>query len=692
MRFQVFVMFALLFLLSPIQAQEDEFPTLDALAELQIPEYDHADFTSRFEEVDISFSPPSSPPLYQVGDRESFFVSLTGPRESAPFELRGMTENVLIWVHEPVAFSRNEGQALAERVEEEVVGWFQQFLDYQQPPGIDGDPRLTVLMIQQRYASIAFFDQASVLPRGVQPISNERELLVLDFYGFDGTDRREYAIIGAIAQSYQELLLHMRDAHEELWLVKGLSTYVDHSFGAQLFTFGQFDEFFQAPNTRSNAFQISGRESPCCSAQTGAAGLFLIYVAEQYGDEIIARIHAESDDGWRSIDKVLREYAGVPADEVFADWVIANYYREGDGRFGYQDLPGDLSPAQPVATLRSFPALHSGSLPSYSSEYVAVDTRDAAAISLQFTQAPEGSLIDDSPYEGDHFYFAATAGRSNSRLTRAIDLTEVDNASIEFKIWHDLIQPWEYAHAAVSADGGESWDILKGSHSTDKDDNDNSVTDRYTGRSDGWLEESISLDDYTGHPILIRFETVNRSIVSTYRGMAIDDLRIDAINFQDGFEAPDDAWTAEGWLRSDNRLPNRTWLQVVQETDTGVEVSRSLMTGPGDMTVDLQPGVEGALIAISPIVPLTGFPTDYSLAVNLLDADGEAIVVDRDCKVTTTTGLNFRDAPNGSKIGLIPQGTAVWALDSSEGWFQVEYEDQRGWISGGYVTTEGSCA
>ena len=92
MRFQVFVMVTLLFVLIPIQAQEHEYPTLDALAELEIPEYDHAEFTSRFEELDISITPPSSPPEYGVGDRETFFVRLTGPRESAEFELRGMTE------------------------------------------------------------------------------------------------------------------------------------------------------------------------------------------------------------------------------------------------------------------------------------------------------------------------------------------------------------------------------------------------------------------------------------------------------------------------------------------------------------------------------------------------------------------------------------------------------------------------
>ena len=62
------------------------------------------------------------------------------------------------------------------------------------------------------------------------------------------------------------------------------------------------------------------------------------------------------------------------------------------------------------------------------------------------------------------------------------------------------------------------------------------------------------------------------------------------------------------------------------------------------------------------------------------------------CTVTTTHALNFRDAPNGDKIGLLPQGTAATALSLSEGWFKVAHDGKVGWISGDYVTLHGDCA
>ena len=62
------------------------------------------------------------------------------------------------------------------------------------------------------------------------------------------------------------------------------------------------------------------------------------------------------------------------------------------------------------------------------------------------------------------------------------------------------------------------------------------------------------------------------------------------------------------------------------------------------------------------------------------------------CSVTTTAGLNFRDAPNGNRIGLIPLGTTVPAIGGRDRWFNVEYDGRSGWVSGDYLRIEGVCA
>ena len=63
------------------------------------------------------------------------------------------------------------------------------------------------------------------------------------------------------------------------------------------------------------------------------------------------------------------------------------------------------------------------------------------------------------------------------------------------------------------------------------------------------------------------------------------------------------------------------------------------------------------------------------------------------CMVTTTAHLNFRGSPGGQIIGLpVPEGSTLTANARTVNWFQVDNHGTNGWISAGYVTTEGSCA
>ena len=57
MRFSRRIFILLLLVCWPVQAQDSDFPTLDALAELDIPAYDYYDVASRLSWVDRHYSP-----------------------------------------------------------------------------------------------------------------------------------------------------------------------------------------------------------------------------------------------------------------------------------------------------------------------------------------------------------------------------------------------------------------------------------------------------------------------------------------------------------------------------------------------------------------------------------------------------------------------------------------------------------
>ncbi len=62
-----------------------------------------------------------------------------------------------------------------------------------------------------------------------------------------------------------------------------------------------------------------------------------------------------------------------------------------------------------------------------------------------------------------------------------------------------------------------------------------------------------------------------------------------------------------------------------------------------------------------------------------------------DCMVTLQYALNFRDAPDGEKIGALRSQIKLTALERTDGWFKVDYHGEQGWISAAYVEPEGDC-
>ena len=62
------------------------------------------------------------------------------------------------------------------------------------------------------------------------------------------------------------------------------------------------------------------------------------------------------------------------------------------------------------------------------------------------------------------------------------------------------------------------------------------------------------------------------------------------------------------------------------------------------------------------------------------------------CSVTTTLNLNFRNGPNGVRIGLVAGGLTLQVTDQAPGWFKVDFRGESGWISADYVVSEGKCS
>ncbi len=693
MRIQTLGILVAIMLYQPTRAQDSAYPTLAALANAEVPAFRYANMVDRMTWQNPNYSPPSSPPHYEVGDREWFRLTFGEQREleRMELELRGMTGRVLIWVQVDVDYPRWRANQLAQRVESQVLNPIERLFDFKEPPGVDGDPRLYIALIDDPEGGVlGYFPQASTRPQRLWSKSNQREMLVVNLALDPDYTFFDKVMIEVIAHEFLHILHYHRDYGEELWLDEAMASYAGYYAGKPLFRIsgahGVADRFLEEPNTSLTHWQANDG----AAVKYGAGVLFAAFLVERFGEDIMARLLAEQANGWAAVEKVLREHEGVEAVEVFADWVLANYYLDSWRGYGYRALEDELTPPQPSATYNSFPATHDGYLPQFSTDYIVVDVRGAETLVLRLRQAQEAQLIDSAPAEGRHFYYGLATDHGNSSLTRKFDLTKTNVAWLRFKIWYDLEKNSEYGYVTISNNGGLTWETLSGTHTSSSRVYQDYYGEGFTGQTGNWISEHMNLSDYLPAPILLRFEVMS-NVGTKYAGMAIDDLRIRAIGFRDGFEAPDDGWIAEGWIRSDNRLPNNTWLQAAQDTRDGLQVSRQLVSGNGELRVEILPGVSQVLVAVSPVVPFTSLPADYDLEFDLINAAGEIMAVSRECTVTTTHALNFRASPNGSKIGLVPKGAALDALDKEGDWFKVEHSGRQGWIHGDYVHTAGNC-
>jgi hypothetical protein len=161
---------------------------------------------------------------------------------------------------------------------------------------------------------------------------------------------------------------------------------------------------------------------------------------------------------------------------------------------------------------------------------------------------------------------------------------------LDYWVWYDIEEGWDYLYLEVSADGGETWEILRTPSGTDDDPSGNSFGWAYTATSGGssraeWIQESIDLSDYAGQEILLRFEYVTDAAVNG-EGLLLDDVSIDAIGYAEDFEDGEGDWQAAGFARIYNRLPQTYRLALIERGDD-LRVTEVPLSEDGRAVVDL---------------------------------------------------------------------------------------------------------
>ncbi len=543
------------------------------------------------------------PVSYAQGRKDTFWlVDLPNLKVyRSRFELRLVTPHAYWYVEEDQSILQRDIERAAAGFENEVYPRVTAAFGEEWSPGVDNDPHLNIVNARLRGVA-GYYSSSDEYPLGVVPFSNQRELIYINT-----------GVISMGSPGYQETLAHElqhaahwnADPSEETWINEGLSELATTIAG---FDQATIYRFLQSGPTSLVHWPLlpygSGRNY-------GAASLFMHYLSEHYGKNNDLRpLLEEPEDGIAGINAYLNSAGhGVTFRDLFRDWAVANLLDEGQGVYGYSDLEVQAGVSRSITEFTE----HSSEIPQYAVEYVELSSFEGP-IRLRFSAPAENRLL---PVDVDSrgCWWSNSGDSIDSTLTRAVDLTGLDRATLVYQVWYELEEKWDYAYLEVSVDDGRTWDILETPHTTAENPIGNSFGVGYTGNSLGWLDESVDLGAYTGQEILLRFQYVTDDAVNgaglCVRGVSVPEA---------GLEDITEGWRAEGFVLIGNRVKQDYIFQVIQVAERNrVTVVPLDGANSGEIVIPAPQDLDRLVVAVAALAPKTRQMAPYTLSIRPAD-------------------------------------------------------------------------
>ncbi|NLH09352.1 MAG: hypothetical protein GX484_17350 [Chloroflexi bacterium] len=597
-------------------------PDIEAFS-AELPPRDRYELARRF--LGIEEAPTPEPVTYQIGDVTTFWVSNDDLEQTVQVqaELAYANDVVYMWVEVGVPYDLNALRRSADRFAQETFPTNRSFFydDDSWLPGIDSDPRLHILHSVELGSGIAgYFYSPSAYPAGIVPYSNEKEMF---FINIGNTPPGSDYYDAVLAHEFQHMLHWAADPNEESWLGEGLSELAAYLNGFGPSGFAPF--YLLDPDIQLTNWPEGGSSG----ANYGAGYLFTAYFLDRFGQDALQALVANPLNGLEGVDDTLESLGlDTTADEVFADWTVANYLRDpsvGDGRYSYEGMFEQMAVGVHEVVKRE--PYESGwqSVNQYGVDYIEIIGPGEVTLSFEGTRQvrviPANTAnTDGDPATDDQVVWWSNRGDdSHMTLARMVDLSGVERAVLEYDVWYQIETLWDFAYVTVSTDGGQTWDILETPYTTPEDPHGNSYGPGYTGRSadhpdanaEGWLHEAIDLSAYAGQEIMIGFEMLTDDAVNQ-PGLAIDNICIEAIDWCDDLEGDLEGWEAAGFVAHSNALPQRFSVQViVTPPGEGTQVLRVPLDeeNRGELTFTI--GDRPAVLVVSGLTRHTTEPAQY---------------------------------------------------------------------------------
>jgi hypothetical protein len=261
------------------------------------------------------------PPVYVLGEESTFWVGNmdTFDQTKITAVLEHITPHLYVWVDQDVSFDRQALIRSSEAFEANIYPTTRELFGSEWSPGIDGDPRLHILNTSNAAAgqmAAGYYSSADEYSRLANPYSNEREMFYVVLGGAMVPGSEWYE--GVLAHEFQHMIHWASDRNEDAWVNEGLAELSAYLNG---YDPGGFDELFlAAPDVQLTTWP----DLQDASRHYGNSYLFMLYFWGRFGEDAVKELVAHPANGIAGFDAVL-EARGWTFEEVFADWLIANY-------------------------------------------------------------------------------------------------------------------------------------------------------------------------------------------------------------------------------------------------------------------------------------------------------------------------------------------------------------------------------
>ncbi len=596
--------------------------TSEALLTTQIPERDLDQIVPRLRKNPALLTPVPTPlpKTRQLGDQDTFYVvenASTGKYRTVTATLQAIVPHAYYWVENGINADSAAVKKSADTFENSIYPTDHKYFGQEMSPGPDGDVHIHVLITRFQDAA-GYFSSEDTWPASLVPFSNDRNIIYLNFDAIKpGTD--EFSADSA--HEFQHLIHSYESLHKTGWIDEGMG---DLAIKVNGFDVGGVLRLFaRNPDTQLNTW---ANEPQASLAHYAASYLFFDYTAGRFGPQFTQQVIHAPAEGINGIQAVLDQRTPkMSFPDLFADWAVANLLNSnatGNGKYAYTNEPSFRITNEP--SLSGYPVTRNGQMHEYATNYFSLTPSGGADITVGFQGATTNKLLPVDAHSGRWVWYSNRADLADMTLTREVDLSNVSKATLQFWTWYDIEKNFDYAYVEASTNGGTTWDILPGKNSSTENPNGASYGPAFTGRSGGtsdnslaqWIQDQVDLSPYAGKKILLRFEYITDDAFNA-PSWAVDDIKIPEINFSDDVEGGANGWKADGFVRSDNVLPQNYIVQVVEiGNTTRVERMQLDNQNRGSITISgLGKDVTRAELVINAFAPTTTETTNYQISV-----------------------------------------------------------------------------